>query len=99
MSSGITRAVPSELVEIHPYDICPTGTRNPYTYQDLYLEDDYRLHMSRISKATGYENYYRDHSGTQFYCPHVWLCRFQPLCFRQLRLPLIESPKSLRSKF
>ena len=40
----------------HPYDICPTGTRFPYTYQDLNLEDGYQVHMPRISKGTSFEN-------------------------------------------
>jgi YD repeat-containing protein len=38
----------------HPYDICPTGTRNPYTYMDLNLEDGCAIHLRRISKGTGY---------------------------------------------
>src|SRR5690348_3941170 len=38
----------------HPYDICPTGTRFPYTYVDLNLEDGRQIHFSRISKGTGY---------------------------------------------
>jgi YD repeat-containing protein len=40
----------------HPYDICPTGTRYPYTYQDLNLEDGRQIHFPRISKGTGYED-------------------------------------------
>jgi YD repeat-containing protein len=40
----------------HPYDICPTGTRFPYTYQDLNLEDGRQVHFPRISKGTGYED-------------------------------------------
>jgi hypothetical protein len=36
----------------HPYDICPTGTRFPYTYEDLNLEDDRRIYFPRISKGT-----------------------------------------------
>jgi len=38
----------------HPYDICPTGTRRPYTYMDLNLEDDRRIHFRRISKGTDF---------------------------------------------
>jgi YD repeat-containing protein len=48
----------------HPYDICPTGARYPYTYQDLNLEDGYQVHMPRISKGTGYENAVFRHSDT-----------------------------------
>jgi YD repeat-containing protein len=53
----------------HPYDIAPTGTRFPYTYQDLNLEDDYQVHMPRISKGTGYEDAVFRHSNTssEFY--------------------------------
>ena len=40
----------------HPYDICPTGTRFPYPYMDLNLEDDRQIHFRRISKGTDYAN-------------------------------------------
>lgn len=48
----------------HPYDICPTGTRRPYTYMDLNLEDDYQVHMPRISKGTDFADAVFRHSGT-----------------------------------
>jgi YD repeat-containing protein len=48
----------------HPYDICPTGTRRPYTYMDLNLEDFYQVHMPRISKGTSYEDAVFRHSET-----------------------------------
>ena len=48
----------------HPYDICPTGTRFPYTYQDLNLEDDRQIHFPRISKGTGYADAVFGHSET-----------------------------------
>ncbi len=53
----------------HPYDICPTGTRFPYTYQDLNLEDGSSVHMPRISKGTGYADAAFRHSETasEFY--------------------------------
>lgn len=53
----------------HPYDICPTGTRNPYTYMDLNLEDSYQVHMPRISKGTGFADAVFRHSETasEFY--------------------------------
>lgn len=53
----------------HPYDICPTGTRFPYTYMDLNLEDSYQVHMPRISKGTGYADAVFRHSDTssEFY--------------------------------
>lgn len=38
----------------HPYDICPTMTRFPYTYMDLVLEDFRQIHFPRVSKGTGY---------------------------------------------
>jgi YD repeat-containing protein len=40
----------------HPYDICPTGTRFPYTYMNLNLEDGRQIYLPRISKGTGYED-------------------------------------------
>ena len=53
----------------HPYDICPTGTRFPYTYMDLNLEDGYQVHMPRASKGTGYADAAFRHSTTssEFY--------------------------------
>ena len=48
----------------HPYDIAPTGTRHPYTYQDLNLEDGYQVHMPRISKGESFENAVFRHSDT-----------------------------------
>lgn len=53
----------------HPYDICPTGTRFPYTYQDLNLEDFYQVHMPRISKGTSFADAVFRHSETssEFY--------------------------------
>jgi hypothetical protein len=48
----------------HPYDICPTGTRFPYTYEDLNLEDDRRIYSPRISKGTGYADAVFRHSET-----------------------------------
>jgi len=53
----------------HPYDICPTGTRFPYTYSDLNLEDGQQVHFPRISKGTGYADNVERHSETssEFY--------------------------------
>src|SRR6266850_1488372 len=53
----------------HPYDICPTGTRFPYTYTDLNLEDERRIHFPRISKGTHYSDAVYRHSATssEFY--------------------------------
>jgi YD repeat-containing protein len=46
----------------HPYDICPTGTRFPYTYMDLNLEDGNIIYLPRISKGTGYADAVFRHS-------------------------------------
>ena len=46
----------------HPYDICPTGSRFPYTYMDLNLEDGYQVYMPRVSKGTGYADAVFRHS-------------------------------------
>jgi hypothetical protein len=53
----------------HPYDICPTGTRFPYTYQNLNLEDGYQVYMPRISKGTGYADavFRHDQTSSEFY--------------------------------
>lgn len=53
----------------HPYDICPTGTRFPYTYQDLNLEDGRPIHFRRISKGTGYADavFRHDETSSEFY--------------------------------
>ena len=53
----------------HPYDICPTGTRFPYTYMDLNLEDGRRIHFPRISKGTGYADavFRHDETSSEFY--------------------------------
>lgn len=53
----------------HPYDICPTGTRFPYTYTDLNLEDGRRIYLPRISKGTRYEDavFRNGNAGSEFY--------------------------------
>jgi len=38
----------------HPFDIAPVGTRNPYTYMLIGLENGDFLYFDRISKGTGY---------------------------------------------
>jgi YD repeat-containing protein len=53
----------------HPYDICPTGDRFPYTYMDLNLEDGRQIHFRRISKGTGYVDavYRHEATSSEFY--------------------------------
>lgn len=53
----------------HPYDICPTGTRNPYTYMELNLEGDRWVYLRRISKGTGYADavFRHDATASEFY--------------------------------
>lgn len=53
----------------HPYDVCPTGTRFPYTYMDLNLEDDRQIHFRRISEGTGYADavFGHDQTASEFY--------------------------------
>ncbi len=57
----------------HPYDICPTGDHFPYTYMDLNLEDGRQIHLTRISKGTGYADAVFRHSETssEFYGAQV----------------------------
>jgi YD repeat-containing protein len=53
----------------HPYDIAPVGSRNPYTYQTIALEDGDFLYFDRISKGTGYADavYQHTETSTRFY--------------------------------
>lgn len=53
----------------HPFDIAPVGSRNPYTFQDVVLEDGDFLYFNRISDGTGYANalYQHSESSTRFY--------------------------------
>jgi YD repeat-containing protein len=53
----------------HPYDISPTGSRFPYTYMDLNLEDGRQIHLRRISKGTSYEDavFRHDETSSEFY--------------------------------
>jgi YD repeat-containing protein len=72
----------------HPYDICPSGSRFPYTYMDLNLEDCYQVHMPRISKGTGYADAVFRHSETssEFYGAQVaWNGNGWTLSFRDGR--------------
>ena len=72
----------------HPYDICPTGTRFPYTYQDLNLEDFYQVHMPRISKGTSFADAVFRHSDTssEFYgAQDAWNGNGWTLTFRDGR--------------
>ena len=48
----------------HPYDIAPVGSRNPYTYQMLILEDGEFVYFDRISKGTGYSDAVYMHTET-----------------------------------
>ena len=52
-----------------PFDIAPIGTRNPYTYQMIVLEDADFLYFDRISKGTGYADAVFQHTetSTRFY--------------------------------
>jgi YD repeat-containing protein len=69
----------------HPYDICPTGSRFPYTYMDLNLEDGRQIHFLRVSKGTSYEDAVFRHSETssEFYGAQVaWNGNGWTLTFR-----------------
>ncbi len=46
------------------YDICPAGTRRPYTYMDLNLEDGRPIHFRRISRGTDYADVVFRHEQT-----------------------------------
>ena len=83
----------------HPYDICPTGTRFPYTYMDLNLEDGRQIHFRRISKGTGYADAVFRHDGTssEFYGAQIaWNGNGWTLDFRDGRRFLF--PEAYHSK-
>lgn len=48
----------------HPYDAAPTGTRLPYTYLDINLEDGNSVHFPRISRGTGFADAVYEYSST-----------------------------------
>ena len=57
----------------HNYDICPFGTRNPYTYMQVYVGDGNYLHFNRISKGTSYADAVYEHTRTsEFYKARLW---------------------------
>lgn len=58
----------------HSYDIAPEGTRNPYTFMEIHLEDDSRAHFDRISRGTGYADaVYEQHAAaSEFYKARIW---------------------------
>jgi YD repeat-containing protein len=58
----------------HSYDICPMGTRFPYTLMDLYLGDGTFLHMNRISQGTGYADAWFEQTAVsaEFYKARLW---------------------------
>jgi len=53
----------------HPFDIAPLGTRNPYTYEMLVLEDGDYLFFDRVSTGTSYLDAIFQHTetSTRFY--------------------------------
>ncbi len=53
----------------HPYDIAPSGSRWPYTYITLMLEDSDFLYFKRISEGTGFADavYMHTETSTPFY--------------------------------
>lgn len=72
----------------HPYDICPTGTRNPYTYMELNLEGDRWIHLRRISKGVGYAGavFRHEETASEFYGAQVaWNGNGWTLSFRDGR--------------
>jgi YD repeat-containing protein len=47
-----------------PFYVCPVGSRYPYTYIDLDLEDGESVHFERISEGTGYTDAVYEHRAT-----------------------------------
>jgi len=48
----------------HPYDIAPLGSRNPYSWQGIALEDGNFVYMDRISEGTDYADAVFRHTET-----------------------------------
>jgi YD repeat-containing protein len=83
----------------HPYDVCPTGTRNPYTYLDLNLEDGRQIRFARISKGTSYADAVYRHSemASEFYGAQIaWNGNGWNLDFKDLRR--FRFPESYNAK-
>ena len=53
----------------HPYELTEYGTRFPYTYMNIVLEDFDTVHFERISKGTGFADavYQYTAAGSEFY--------------------------------
>jgi YD repeat-containing protein len=53
----------------HPFDIAPVGSRYPYTYQMLVLEDGDFLYLPRVSEGTSFSDavYQHTETSTGFY--------------------------------
>jgi YD repeat-containing protein len=84
----------------HPYDICSTGTRFPYTYQDLNLEDEREIHFPRISKGTSYSDAVFRHSETSsefFGAQNAWNGNGWTLDFRDGRRVVFPEAYHARS--
>jgi YD repeat-containing protein len=47
-----------------PYDLFPVGSRSPYTFIDLELEDGSSIHFERISKGEGWTDAIYEHRTT-----------------------------------
>jgi hypothetical protein len=48
----------------HPYDTFPVGSRQPYTFIDVFLADGSPIHFDRISQGTGYADAVYEHTAT-----------------------------------
>ncbi|HEV2200236.1 MAG TPA: DUF6531 domain-containing protein [Bryobacteraceae bacterium] len=53
----------------HPYELSEYGSRYPYTYIDIVLEDFNTVHFDRVSKGTGFADAVYAHTATasEFY--------------------------------
>ena len=58
----------------HPFDVAPLGTRRPYTYLMLVLEDGDFLYYKRISQGEGFEDavYMHVETSTRYYKSILW---------------------------
>lgn len=83
----------------HPYDISPTGSRFPYTYMILNLEDGNAVYMPRVSTGTGYADavFRHEESSSEFFGAQVvWNGNGWTMTFRDGRK--IDFPDSYNAK-
>jgi YD repeat-containing protein len=83
----------------HPYEVSESGSRYPYTYIDIILEDYETVHFNRVSPGSGFADAVYIHSTTasEFYGAQVsWNGNGWTLGFRDGRVLLL--PEAYNAK-